>query len=81
MTTLDLNDGLPAARAGFFAGLLRALARGAERRRRQREIIELSRLDARLLRDVGLEPIDVYDALNGRQRSILFNPVRRTNDE
>ena len=33
------------------------------------------------LRDIGIEPLDVYDALNGRNRSLLFNPMRRSDHE
>jgi len=39
-------------------------------------LIELSRLDAHLLRDMGINPLDVRDAYNGRATSILFDPFR-----
>jgi uncharacterized protein YjiS (DUF1127 family) len=84
VTTMDINESVPDAlpeRVGFFGELRQAVARFADARRKRRAIIEISRLDARLLRDIGIEPIDVYDALNGRRRSILFNPVRRSDHE
>ena len=33
-------------------------------------------MSAYLLRDMGIEPGDVYDALDGRRSSVLFNPIR-----
>jgi uncharacterized protein YjiS (DUF1127 family) len=84
VTTMDINDSVPDAlpeARGFLAGLRQVFARLAAARRRRNAIIEISRLDARLLRDMGIEPLDVYDALNGRRRSIVFNPVRRSNHE
>jgi uncharacterized protein YjiS (DUF1127 family) len=53
----------------------------SKRKRAQRIALrELSQLDARLLRDIGIEPVDVYDALTGRRRSIILNPIRRDGD-
>jgi uncharacterized protein YjiS (DUF1127 family) len=49
-------------------------------RQRRQAIRELSQLDARLLRDIGIEPMDVYDALTGRYRSVVLNPIRRNGD-
>jgi hypothetical protein len=34
------------------------------------------RLDAHLLRDLGINPMDVRDAYTGRSTSILFDPIR-----
>ena len=81
MTTYDLDETMPQARVGLFAGLRQALARFADRRHKRRATIELTRMDERLLRDIGIEPMDVYDALNGRNRSALFDPVRRHDHE
>jgi uncharacterized protein YjiS (DUF1127 family) len=51
----------------------------SKKKRAQRIALrELSQLDARLLRDIGIEPLDVYDALTGRHRSIILNPIRRS---
>ena len=80
MTTLDFSssDAAPTKRASIFAGLKAMWLRFKQRRKTARAIHELSQLDARLLRDMGIEPLDVYDALNGRNRSLLFNPMRRS---
>ncbi len=78
MTTYDLLFDRPVEKqSGPVAKLKRAWVRFQRRRKETATIIELSRLDARLLRDVGIEPMDVYDALHGGRRSILFNPWRR----
>ena len=84
MTTMDINETLPLAaeRAGFFTRLAKAFATWRATNRAHRTIIELSRLDSRLLRDIGVEPIDVYEALNRRAGpSVLFNPMRRDDHE
>lgn len=49
--------------------------RGIDRRTRR----ELSRLDAHMLRDMGLNPDDFRDAFEGRHTSLLFNPFRDGN--
>lgn len=79
MTTLDFFASEPAVakRPSFFATLRKFWTNMARRRAERRTIVELSRLDAHLLRDMGIEPLDIYDALNGRRRSVLFTPVRR----
>jgi len=83
MTTLDLHAPEATAaesRRPLFAGLGQLWAAYRRRREERRTLIELSQLDAYLLRDMGIEPLDVYDALNGRRRSVLLSPVRRTID-
>ena len=40
---------------------------------------ELSHLDAHLLRDMGMNPDDFRDALEGRRSSVLFKPFRDPN--
>lgn len=37
---------------------------------------ELSQIDARFLRDMGLNPDDFRDAFEGRRSSLLFTPFR-----
>jgi uncharacterized protein YjiS (DUF1127 family) len=46
--------------------------------RRARHIarFELSHLDARILRDMGLNPDDFRDVAEGRRTSLLFMPFR-----
>jgi uncharacterized protein YjiS (DUF1127 family) len=82
MTTLDFfaSEAAVAKRPSFFAPLRKFWTNMARRRAEHRSIMELSQLDAHLLRDMGIEPLDIYDALNGRTRSVLFNPVRKTED-
>jgi uncharacterized protein YjiS (DUF1127 family) len=81
MTTIDYNDTdfaeAPVARGNVLTGLARLFRRLRERRQERAALMELSRLDAHLLRDMGIEPGDVYDALDGRRSSVLFNPLRQ----
>lgn len=83
MTTLDLFEPVTARTEHpvVLAGLRRLWASFNSRRQARRALHELSYMDARLLRDMGIEPLDVYDALNGRRRSILLNPLRRSPKE
>lgn len=80
MTTLDflVSEAPIARRPSLLGGLRSLLMRHRRRRDSFRSFEELSRMDARLLRDMGIEPLDVEDALNDRRRSILFNPMRRS---
>lgn len=79
MTTFDIND----SRAGTTIRPARTslIARwfAAWRRRREQRLTlaQLTHLDDHLLRDMGIEPQDVIDALEGRASSALFNPVRK----
>jgi uncharacterized protein YjiS (DUF1127 family) len=86
MTTIDADEMKTIApdeqnqRAGF-AEKLRGLwltlqAARVSRKQRQLEKLVLSRLDAHLLRDMGIDPADAQDALNGRGPSVLFYPIR-----
>ena len=78
MTTLEISDPLVAPRKPrLFARLFAAIQRDFERRARYRALIALSRYDAYLLRDIGIDPEDVEDALNGRHSSLLLEPIRR----
>lgn len=57
------------------------LAHFRRKRRVVRTYLELSRLDERLLYDLGIDPIDVREALNDHSTSsILFEPMRRQFD-
>ena len=47
-----------------------------KRRRAAQGRLELSRLDAAVLRRMGLNADDFRDAFEGRQRSVLFTPFR-----
>lgn len=77
-TTTDYNE-VPAlpVRAGL-GGLFRAWLAGVRKRREQRlTLYELSRVDDYLLRDMGINPADVRDALAGRRTSVWLDPMRR----
>jgi uncharacterized protein YjiS (DUF1127 family) len=78
MTTMDYNDlpiALPERRSP--GAILRNWFGRMQRRRHERlTVLELSRLDAYLLIDMGINPADVRDALDRRNSSILFDPVR-----
>ncbi|MDB5541912.1 MAG: hypothetical protein JWQ89_3639 [Devosia sp.] len=78
MTTMDINEavlGAPHGEAGSLIGKL--YRRWRERRYERATLIELSTMSPHLLRDMGIEPGDVRDALEGRRSSVLFNPIRR----
>ena len=78
MTTIELNETAFEASRPHQTGWLSRLIAGWKRRRAERlTLIALSQMDERLLRDVGIEPMDVMDGLNGINRSALFNPMRR----
>ena len=79
MTTIDINDRFTAtvprpARSNIFA---RWFADWRRRRAQRITLGQLSHMIAHLLRDMGIEPQDVIDALEGRDSSLLFNPVRK----
>jgi uncharacterized protein YjiS (DUF1127 family) len=62
---------------GIFRRLKQAWTNFRHRRKAAATVLELSRMDEYLLRDIGIEPQDVHDALRNRQLSLLFNPIRR----
>ncbi|MCR6671520.1 DUF1127 domain-containing protein [Devosia ginsengisoli] len=78
MTTFDIDERfVPTtrpARRNILAGWFQAWRLS---RRTRITLGELYRMDAYLLRDMGIEPQDVIDALEGRDTSLLFNPVRK----
>ena len=39
--------------------------------------MELSRIEPYLLRDMGIEPSDIFDALDGKRSSLLFIRMRQ----
>lgn len=45
-------------------------------RRRREPIDRLPIADERLLRDVGIEPLDILDAVNRRRSSVWLAPMR-----
>lgn len=62
---------------GFRGGLIRVFASVKRWHGRRQTRARLSRLSERQLRDVGLEPSDVYGALNGQHPSLWENPHSR----
>jgi uncharacterized protein YjiS (DUF1127 family) len=79
MTTIDYNE-LPVAlpERQNLLGILREWLGKMKRRRQERlTLLELSYFDNYLLRDIGINPADVRDALDRRNAAILFDPLRR----
>ncbi len=79
MASIDLfeADATGGRRPVILAGLRRLWATHKRRREERRVILVLSQLDEHLLRDIGLEPLDIQDAITGRRSaSMLFNPMR-----
>lgn len=82
MTTMD-HDAMPfasieAQRRHFrllqhISDLVAALGK---QRTRKKAIEKLSTLDEHLLRDIGLDPQDLRDAMENRRSSLLFSPYR-----
>lgn len=78
MTTIDLNESPLVTRHDTDAGFIRRLlGRWLQRRRERATLIGLMRMEPHLLRDMGIEPGDIFDALDGKRSSVLFNPVRK----
>ena len=78
MSTYDLMFERAAASEaprGIFARLRAAWANLRWRRKKAATVLELSRMDERMLRDIGIDPLDVLDALNGPGRPVLFHPI------
>jgi uncharacterized protein YjiS (DUF1127 family) len=67
MATLNIALRIPGERVRYdFIGALQAAWQAyAERRRERRMLIEISRLAPHVIRDMGLEPELVYEALDG----------------
>ena len=79
MTTIDYND-LPAIeKPSFrpFAWMGTAFRTWRERAWRRRAMHDLSHLDARLLRDIGIDWEDVHDGILGHRRRVWLNPLPR----
>lgn len=80
MTTIDYDDMttiLPERRVSGRFSLLRSWLDERRQRRRERlSMLELSRLDDHLLRDMGITRGDIRDAIRGRRSSVWLDPVR-----
>ena len=80
MASIDLHEWAAAGseQPVTRAGLRRLWTTFNRKRAERRDIVELSRLESRLLRDMGIEPNDIDDALHRRRLSSLVHPLRRT---
>jgi uncharacterized protein YjiS (DUF1127 family) len=61
---------------GMVAGIKARYAAWRQRRAGRMALVELSQLDAHLLRDIGVNAADVEAALRHRRRSIWLYPWR-----
>jgi uncharacterized protein YjiS (DUF1127 family) len=77
VTTIDIEDGFTQTVTRPTNPIRRWFAAWRKRRTQRIALDQLSHLDSYLLRDMGIEPQDIRDALAGRDSSLLFNPVRR----
>jgi len=77
MTTIDIDRSTPVVPErrsfGLLAGILKPFRWLAKRRAERAALLSLAEMDAYMLRDIGLEPRDIYDALEERNRSLLFH--------
>ena len=80
MTIVDLSYSavsLPRRRPHWLVSFGRLLASSKRHRAERRALLTLSRLDHRLLRDMGVDPQDVIAAFEGRPApSIAGYPMR-----
>jgi uncharacterized protein YjiS (DUF1127 family) len=77
MTTIDIEDRFTQTVTRPAGPIRRWFAAWNKRRIQRITIAELAHMDPHLLRDMGIAPQDVIDAMEGRDRSLLFDPVRR----
>jgi uncharacterized protein YjiS (DUF1127 family) len=78
MTTYELHDTVDDRRAlpDLMGGLVRLVARIQRHRRRYSTLQSIAHLDAMQLKDIGLDPDDVADALRG-DGEVLWTKVPR----
>lgn len=85
MTTIDYHDMTTAPLERRVSSRFDLLRRWLEERRQHRRMrhsmLELSRLDDHLLRDMGISRGDIRDALRGRNSSVWLDPMRRNERE
>ena len=81
MTTIDIGRAAIAAPEVRSFGLLgwvaRLFKRFVQHRRHRAVLYELSGMSAYMLRDMGIEPRDIYDTLDGKRSSVLLEPMRK----
>jgi uncharacterized protein YjiS (DUF1127 family) len=71
---IDIAAADKPGRRGFVARLKAWLSARRAQQAGRLALIELSQLDAHLLRDIGINPADVQAALRRRRRSIWLHP-------
>lgn len=79
MTTLELEEyAVERRNAGRVLGGLRAaIAAVGHWHRKRQTLARLSKLDDYLLRDVGIDPAELYDAMYGEHTSLWQKPHLR----
>ncbi len=79
MTTLELEEYAGERRnAGrMFGGLRAAIAAVKHWHAKRQTLARLSKLDDYLLRDVGIDPAELYDAVHGEHTSLWEKPHLR----
>lgn len=78
MTSIDLNETvLDAPRPERSSLIGRFFRRWGKKRQQRRTLSELSHMPMHLLRDMGIEPADVYEALDGRRNPALLDSIRK----
>lgn len=78
MTTYELHDIADDGRSipDLMGGLKRLVTLFARQQSRHRTLRSIAHLDADQLRDIGLDPEDVADAMNG-DGEVLWNKIQR----
>ena len=81
MAAIDIHDAIrteTALRIGNpLTGLVLALRRAIKRGHERRQIVRLSRLPARIVRDMGFDPEKVAAELEGSWDDITLSQLRR----
>lgn len=72
--TIDIRT---ASRPGLFSFFWAAMVSHRQRRLERLTLDHISNYDAYLLRDIGIDPRDVADAMAQRNLSLLFHPLRK----
>jgi uncharacterized protein YjiS (DUF1127 family) len=82
MTTINIDGGTQVRarpRLAFLTPLKRLLVIWRRRQRIVRYNMDLARLDERLLYDIGLEPLNLHDALKQRLPPSMLLDAMRSN--
>lgn len=76
MTATDIPFGLRigTSRYDFLGALGAGWQAFRQRRRERRDLVRISRLGPRIIRDIGLDPEEVYEALDGSWDEV--EPIR-----